>query len=407
MNKKLLAVAVAGAFTAAPLAAFAQSTVTISGFFSVSMENISLGSYGTGGSRPLGGNKSEGRLGDNSSRVVFNVVEDLGGGMRAVAQADLRFNVANTSSGLPPMSGNTHVGLRGSWGQIRAGLQDLHYGLTESYMNDRGDLRNASFAILGFLAAGGAAIANHSRTPNTVFYDTPDFGGFTARIAYSFSPMTNSTLSATGLTSGAGVVTGGPAQPTQSSNDIGSTSRKGNAWNFAPYYSAGGINAGYSYWRAKLDNPNGFASAVASADQRGDRLAGSYLFPMGLKIGLAYDRSRLNGAQTLNNGTALSRRTAWSFPVSYAWGASEIHFHYDRAGADKVIAGDTKARMIAVSYVYNLSKRTNVALGYAQIRNGAQAAYNLFTSTSLGSADAGLKPGEDPRLLSLTMRHAF
>src|SRR5271170_1069795 len=185
MNKKLLAVAVAGAFTAAPLAAFAQSTVTISGFFKTSIEDISIHSYGAapnGGpsSRPAGGNSSEGRLADDSSRIVFNVVEDLGGGMRAVAQADLRFNASNPSSGLPPFSGNTHVGLRGSWGQVRAGLQDLHYGATESYIADKGDLRTTNISLLAYAGGGGQAIANGTRTPNVVFYDSPElFGGFT------------------------------------------------------------------------------------------------------------------------------------------------------------------------------------------------------------------------------------
>src|SRR5271154_5572406 len=147
MNKKLLAVAVAGAFTAAPLAAFAQSTVTISGFFKTSVEDISIHSYGAapnGGpsSRPAGSNNSEGRLADDLSRIVFNIVEDLGGGMSAVAQADMRFDASNPSSGLPPMSGNTHVGLRGSWGQVRAGLQDLHYNATASLLTVKGDVRS-------------------------------------------------------------------------------------------------------------------------------------------------------------------------------------------------------------------------------------------------------------------------
>jgi len=427
MNKKLLAVAVAGAFTAAPLAAFAQSTVTISGFFKVSVENINIGNYGgtagTGTPAPAGGrlagtNNSEGRLADDSSRIVFNVVEDLGGGMRAVAQADLRFNAANPSSGLPPFSGNTHVGVRGSWGQIRAGLQDLHYGGRESYLTDKGDLRADSISILAYAAGGGQSIANATRTPNVVFYDTPElWGGFNARIAYSFSPSNNGV---NGTTAAAGTTGQGLAIPPSTSSNIGSANNKGSAWNFQPVWSANGIVLGYSYWNAKMDNPNGYPpGATGAMDQRGDRLFGSYLFPMGLRIGLAWDRARLTGSQTVGAaapfaGTQLSSRTAWSFPVSYAWGPHEIHAHYDRAVNDKdagnglIAAGaDTKARMIAASYQYNLSKRTSLALNYAQINNGAQATYNFFTSTSLGSADAGLKAGEKPRLWSLTMRHAF
>ena len=407
MNKKLLAVAVAGAFTAAPLAAFAQSTVTISGFFKSSVENVSI--HNAAAARV--GAKSEGRLADDSSRIVFNVVEDLGGGMRAVAQADMRINIANPSSGLPPMAGNTHVGLRGSWGQVRAGLQDLHYGGRESYLTDKGDLRADSISLLAYANGGGQAIANASRTPNVVFYDTPEFfGGLTGRVAYSFSPANNG---ASGLTAAAGTTGQGLAVPPSTSADIGSTARKGRAWNLNPNYSANGINAGLSIWNAKMDNPNGYpAAAAGSADQKAVRAYGSYLFAFGLRVGLAYDQSKLVGAQAANAGTTLSKRSVWSIPVTYAWGPYEIHAHYDKAGNDKgaigAVAGTNfRANMFAISGQYNLSKRTSLALNYAQINNNTSATYNFFTSTSLGSADAGLKAGEDPRLWSLTVRHAF
>ncbi len=326
----------------------------------------------------------------------------------------MRFNSANPSSGLPPVAGNTHVGLRGTWGQIRAGLQDLHYGGRESYLTDKGDLRADSISILSYAAGGGQAIANATRTPNVVFYDTPElWGGFNGRIAYSFSPSNNGV---NGTTGAAGTTGQGLAVPPSTSSNIGSVNKKGSAWNLQPTWSANGIVLGYSYWKAVMDNANGYPTIGTGATQRSDRLFGSYLFPFGLRIGLAWDKSKLTGANTTlaTNGTEISNRTAWSFPVSYAWGAYEIHAHYDRAGNDKdagnglIAAGaNTKATMFAVSGQYNLSKRTSLALNYAQINNQAQAAYNFFTSTSLGSADAGVKAGEKPRLWSLTMRHAF
>jgi predicted porin len=444
MNKKLLAVAVAGAFTAAPLSAFAQSTVTISGFFKASMESISLHNYSP--ARAAGSNNNEGRLADDSSRIVFNVVEDLGGGMRAVAQADMRINIMNPSSGLPPMSGNTHVGLRGSWGQIRAGLQDLHYGGRESYLTDKGDLRADSISLLAYAAGGAQSIANATRTPNVVFYDTPEFfGGLTARAAYSFSPSNNGVNGVTSnptaaaaavLSASTGLTTGqGNQVPPSTSSDIASNTRHGAAWNLNPNWSANGLNLGLSLWQAKMDNPNGYVvGSTASADQSATRLYGSYLFGFGLRIGLAYDQSKLKGAQSTGgsgiaatgaaatataiaaavalNGQTISKRTVWSLPVSYAWGPWEVHAHYDKANNDKGILGsvagtDYGANMFAISGQYNLSKRTSLALNYAQINNSKSAVYNFFTSTSLGSADAGLKAGEDPRLWSLTVRHAF
>jgi predicted porin len=95
--------------------------------------------------------------------------------------------------------------------------------------------------------------------------------------------------------------------------------------------------------------------------------------------------------------------------VSYTTGAHSFHVDYTKAGDDTVTAGDQKAKMWALAYTYSLSKRTSVALTYASIKNNSGAAYNLFTSTSLGiGGGAGnMGAGEDPRMYGLTLRHAF
>ncbi len=72
---------------------------------------------------------------------------------------------------------------------------------------------------------------------------------------------------------------------------------------------------------------------------------------------------------------------------------------------------DTAAAMVAVSYVYDLSKRTSVGVTYAQIRNEASAAYHFFTDTGTGgdlsSNGALVQAGEDPKLLAFIVKHAF
>lgn len=66
------------------------------------------------------------------------------------------------------------------------------------------------------------------------------------------------------------------------------------------------------------------------------------------------------------------------------------------------------AKMVALSYQYALSKRTSVGVTYAKITNDAGAAYNFFTSTSIGnSTGSAIAAGEDPRLFAGTIRHAF
>ena len=406
MKKKLLAVAVAGAL-AAPGLALAQSSVTISGIFKVSLDNQRIGSY------TRAGRNSENRIADDSSRVLFNVVEDLGGGLQAIAQLDWRIVF---DQGADNIGGNNHVGLRSkTLGRIFVGRQDLHYFNRESNLTDlAGSLKADSISLLAYAGGGGQAIAAATRTPNVIHYTSPNWGGFTVVGAYSTSP--NPALAVAGVAA-AGSVT---------ESDIGSAVRKGNAWTINPNYDGGNWQVGWSHWNQKNDGGIGAALATnAGADQRSDRLYGSFKMA-GFKVGLAWDKSRLKAATAgagvtgvasggvagvaggaFASGTELSNRTAWSIPVSYTMGNNQFHAHYTRARDDRAIAGDQGARMLALSYQYTMSKRTSVGLTYATIRNNANANYNLFTNGSLGSASSVAIAGEDPRMLAGTIRHAF
>jgi predicted porin len=371
MNKKLIAVAVAGMF-AAPTAALAQSSVTISGLLKGGYESLKIGNY----SATRAGNNSQNGVVDDSSRIVFNIVEDLGGGLQAIGQLDMRVKpddlqgaAATNPSNI--VSGNSHFGLRSKdWGRIIIGRQDLHYFNTESNITDKGSLRASSIGILAYI--GPTAIAGATRTQNVVHYTTPNWGGFTAILAYS-------------------------SNPSATEADIASGMRKGYAWNLNPNFAAANWQIGYSYWDARPD-------ATANANQRGDRLYGSYVFPFGLKIGGAYDKAK----RTAVGGATANKRNAWSLPASYTWGNHSVHAHYTRAENDKATAADDSAKMWGMAYAYDLSKRTSVALTYAQIKNAANGTYNFFTSNSLGIGGAvSTVAGEDPKMWAVTLRHAF
>ena len=397
MNKKLLVVAVAGAL-AAPGVALAQSSVTISGIFKASLENIRIGS------KVALTNSSENRIADDSSRILFNVVEDLGGGLSAIGQADMRIPMA--SGNLIAMSGNTHVGLRSkSMGRIFVGRQDVHYGNTESDMSAlAGDLRADAVSLLAF-TAGGVAIAGATRTPNIIHYTTPNFSGFTAIVAYSTGAAGTSSGQANVSNVGAVVNATTISAPQQS--DTATTIRKGSAINFNPNYAASNFQVGYSYWNSKPDGGTAATSSGnANADQRSDKIYGSFKMA-GFKVGLSWDKSRLKGNIGAAAGTELANRTAWSIPVSYMMGNNGFHFHYTKALDDKATVAQDGAKMIAMSYQYTLSKRTSVGLTYAKITNDAGAAYNLFTTASLGNSGATAAAGEDPRMMAATIRHSF
>jgi len=377
MNKKLMAVAVAAAM--APGLALAQSSVTISGVFKTGLDQIRIGSR-------AGSNTSEWRVTDNSSRMIFNITEDLGGGMQAIAQMDLRFstdiNTTTAAASTINTGGNTWVGLRGkSWGTFTMGQHDLHYGKQpDDIASKAGALMASSVSLMDSTSAAGVttAIAGNTRTRNVLRYDTPQWGIFSGTAAYSTNP-------------------GGAEADLTAAN----TSRKGNAINLNPVLTGANWQAGYSYWRQKAD------VAGAATGQRGDVLYGFYRWG-GFKLGLAWNKSRVRS--DLAGGGDTARRTSWTIPASYNWGKHTVYGHYTKAGNDKVTAVDDAAKMWAFAYVYDLSKRTSAGVTYAKIRNNAGAAYNFFTNTAtgaFGSVNSAPAAGEDPRLIAFTLRHAF
>ena len=394
MQKRFLAIAVAGAL-AAPGLALAQSNVTISGYIHMSVDNLKI-------SQPAATRTttSETRLNDESSSgVIFQVREDLGGGNAALVRVDVKTNP--DTSGIAA-SGESYVGLSlHNAGRFTAGRHSLHFFRTFPDAWFQGvTLRVHPSSIIDYAGGGVVAVANATRTPNSVRWSSPKWGGFAMDVAYSFNPFTG----------------------TEADLSATNTARKGRAWNLNPAYSGKNWHVAYSYWNGKSDAPalatvttaaaGTAAHQLAVADQRSDTLYGYYIWE-GLKVGLTWNKSKLTAAHTAAGlaatGTELGNRTAWSLPVSYTTGRHYFFASYTKARDDKATAGVSDgAKMWALMYGYSLSKRTSMSLSYTKLRNDAGAAYNLFTNAGgLGSANAATTAGEDVRLLSFGMRHTF
>ena len=181
MQKKLIALAVAGVL-AAPVAAMAQSAVTISGVFKESFDNYKVDNPSAA---RAGLNTNEWRVTDNSSRLIFGITEDLGGGMSAIGQLDMRPQLdLSTTNGLS--GGNSWVGVRStSWGTVTMGRHDLHYGKQpDDIASKAGSLQAAAVSLMDFTFLG-TAIANATRTNNVIRYDSPNWSGFAFTAAYS------------------------------------------------------------------------------------------------------------------------------------------------------------------------------------------------------------------------------
>lgn len=425
MQKKLIAAAVAG-LIAVP--ALAQTNVTISGNFRAGWESYKLsGGVATGHDR-------ESRVSDQSSGLRFNVVEDLGGGLKAWGQLDYR---GALDLGTLGNTGNSGVGfMHNTWGKFTIGRWDVHYnefGAIES--NRAGSLQ--TFAGNGMMsqvasistAAGElgtkafnrtevlSSMANATRTPNILMWDSPNWNGFTARLAYSSGYL-------------AGVNNEGTTN--RAVGDSGS----GRAWTGALRYNNGPWVAGVSYWNANSENRSaatpqaGFFNPITGAftaaagarmhDQRSTRAWLGYTFAMGLKVGLGWDRSSLdNGYAGMPNivGRGKAARSAWMVPVSYTFGPHAIYGTYARAGSASGSAiaagtgGDYKAHQWTVGYDYAFSKRTSMGVFYTKVNNNMNAAgtaggsYDMFALGVNGATTT--RRGEDASQLYIGMNHSF
>jgi predicted porin len=374
MQKKLLVAAVAGALFV-PGVAMAQSAVTISGVFKVGIDQWKVSNRSAA---RVAGSNTETRVTDNSSRIIFGITEDMGGGLAAIAQLDVRPQLDDAGE-TNVAAGNSWVGIRSnSLGSVTLGRHDLHYGKQpDDIASKAGALMSAAVSLMDYTYTG-TAIAGATRTPNVIRWDSPNWGGFAATVAYS----TNTAAAEADMTS---------------------TLRKGQAWNFNPSYTAGAFQVGYSYWGQKAD------AGGAGSDQKSNVFYGYYRFGA-FKVGAAVNSSKVETAAAAGT-TVIADRRVFTIPASWSAGAHNVYAHITRAGQDKSAAAsglDTKAKMFAAAYVYDLSKRTSVGLTFASIDNGVNANYNFFTNAAaLGSAGSPGLAGEDHRLLALTVRHAF
>jgi predicted porin len=402
MNKKLVAVAVAGVL-AAPLAAQAQTAnVTLYGRLNINYELVN-------GRQADGTNPNVSRLSSNSSRLGVRGTESLGGGLNAIFQ--IESNVSgdtgnSSSSGFA--SRENFVGLQGAWGTFKMGkflmpYDDLHpiFGNVPTYTT-------SILSTANLWAQGPQSKVNggfDARLGNSVRYDSPVWAGFNFSTQVSMRDSSGFADSEIPPPATNPVVYGG-----DNGNHTQET-RHAYVWGIAGYYNNGPIQAGIGYEsnvKVRGPNLNDYAWTITGAYNFGIvRIAGVY-------EKLDYDT--VTGSLT-RNFYGLSATAPIGPGALYAfWGRAED----GKGGAvdGTRVGGLTKGSQTGsdqweISYTYPLSKRTQVYAGYVKLENDSRAAYTFningytinttcFTDTVCPNGANG-KPGG----LVLGMIHLF
>src|SRR5579872_4078367 len=119
MNKKLLAIAIAGV-VAAPLAQAQTANVTLYGRLNMDAEVILQQKQDIAVTPSAPAVKQNiYRVSSNSSRFGVRGTESLGGGLSAIFQ--IEYGVNGDSGGGVTSSRETFVGLQGGWGTLKLG----------------------------------------------------------------------------------------------------------------------------------------------------------------------------------------------------------------------------------------------------------------------------------------------
>lgn len=406
MNKKLLALAIAGAFVT-PAAMADTSNVVVGGQMHFSLDSLDgANAAGNGLTRKT-------NVSSNASNIYFKGSEDLGNGLSAIFQVQTFFSAGGTGNadvgglggGLTSTqgvkdgvgSGNTFVGLKSNtMGTVILGKNESPVKVlsrkVDLFNNQIGDTRNLT-AMASYGGAVAGALANNSagwdlRPANQIAYSSPSFSGFGFNAAY-FTNLGN------GATIDAGT-----------SSNVNAVS----AWATSATYENGPIFAGLGYEKHKL-------SDLITTDNQNDeniwRASAGYNFGAFKVVGL-YQRERDMFINTSNNS---AERNVWGLGGAYKFmGANTIKVQYYKASSIKNTSGianidQTGAKLWAVGFDHALSKRTTVYAAYATTNNDRYANYSAFGGGH-GDNPGTVRPSatqdsKDPSGFSVGVIHNF
>lgn len=364
MQKKLIAVAVAGLVSGA---AFAQSNVTVYGVADVYYGRITNDGY-----KSINAINSGGLSG---SRIGFKGAEDLGNGLKGIFESELAYDQAD-NGGLTATR-QSYVGLAGSFGAVVAGrLQTPGY-----YVGKFDALASAAISPQAILATGpmiggavGSTIApsNNGRLNSALAYLSPNFGGFSAVVAASTSNYRSE-------------------QAIAKSDDA--TKDEG-AFALGLNYAIGPVAVGFVH-----HNIQNYAG-VDALDAKENMLGVSYNLGFMSILGSYQDAKLKNDV----------RNKLYQVGVVVPVGAGNIHAAYGKLDMKE----DTlDAKSFTVAYTHGLSKRTTAYTGYNVTDNNSAQSLGVgrsFAGTSTGVSALGgipVEAGGKAKALVVGVRHTF
>lgn len=329
MNKKLIALAVAGASLAPAAMAQTANPVTLYGRVYVTLESVEA----KGGATPV---PRRTRVEDQSSLFGIRGTEDLGGGLKAFFQLETAFRADQNNTTFATR--NSGVGLQGGWGSVLIGRWDMPYKVTAYAVDAFGDL-----TIGGITGVGHDQGNFDRRDQNVIQYWSPNWAGLAFRVATTANEGKTATLN-----------------PRDSGANV--TFTRG------PVYA-------FLAWEEHKD------VSVTVAKEEGWSVGGT--FNIGpVKLGALGEEIKKTG---------VTKRKSWLGSVVYTIGNNQLIYQYQQA-KDGRASGSTQPDCDSntLAYKYNFTRRTFFLAQYVKVDNNSAANCN-FGSNALTIA-AGQDP---------------
>lgn len=328
MKMKLIAVAVGAALS---VPAVAMADVSIYGRAHVSVDYLDDGAK-----------YSETNLSSNSSRLGFKGDHEVNPDLKAFFQIEQQINFTTggqDSSGTSFATRDTFVGLGSNFGAIQVGRFDSPFKVARGPFNlfgdQVGDMNNLARVTAGRL---------DERYDNTIQYTTPDFSGFTGKVAYSM--YKGQSLNIT---------------------DTANNNEDSDAFSLSLNYLGGPLEASLAYEQVEEDTLRGEADSI--------RAAAAYKITDTFKLVGFYQTTDFSGF----DATTSAQRDAGTFNV-YGLGGE---FAIAKNTALKATwmtndsdADNSDADMWVVGIEHKLDKAVRVYANYAVVDNDDNVAYS-------------------------------
>ncbi len=398
MNKKLIAVAVAGVL-AAP-AVMAENSVTIYGVADVGLEHVEAKGATTANADVVGRT----RVTPNSSYLGFKGQEELGGDLKAIWQieqgVDLDDGGGTSTNGFATR--DSYVGLNSkSAGTVMMGRLSTPtralLGKLDVFPGQTG--MGANTAIIGNTGQkqkmGGLAF--DTRKANAVSLSTPSIAGLNATLAY----IADENRSAAGVDPwgwGAGVTyAGGPLTVMLA---------------YEEHRNTNGLNANDTTSAAAITPQGGTARGSLDTNMR----VGVGFKGGPVTVNAVYESLdlRSGGASKLERDDVAPvyelKRDAFWIGAKLTAGNHEVRAALAQSMKATVTKNfvesdvdNSEARQISLGYGYNFSKRSQVYAVYSSVDNKSAAQYDFGP----GKSKTGTAVGADPEGYSVGVRHLF